>query len=151
MSIFQGYIQNFYLVSGQNGHGVQCPNLPQECPTCGEFQNLQSSVQALQNQYLQHIKFLEEKLEAMEARLTKVEDCDCHKSCRLPGGLIHEDGASWSDDQCQLCSCVVSIKFLREINCRRVPHSVENQIFSATHILRKINLIDSGNGKIFQF
>ena len=114
--IFQGYIQNFYLVSGQNGHGVQCPNLPQECPTCGEFQNLQSSVQALQNQYLQHIRFLEEKLEAMEARLTKVEDCDCHKSCRLPGGLIHEDGASWSDDQCQLCSCVVSITFLREIN-----------------------------------
>ena len=81
--------------------------MPQDCPTCGEFRQLQSSVQVLQNQYLQQIEWLEQKLESMEARLAKVEDCDCHKSCRLPGGIIREDGASWSDHQCQLCSCVV--------------------------------------------
>ena len=84
--------------------------MPQDCPTCGEFRKLQSSVSELQYQYLHYIQKLEEKLEAVEARLAKIEDCDCHKSCRLPGGLIREDGASWSDDQCQLCSCVVSLR-----------------------------------------
>ena len=82
--------------------------MPQDCPTCGEFRKLQSSVSELQYQYLHYIQKLEEKLEAVEARLAKVEACDCHKSCRLPGGLVREDGASWSDDKCQLCSCVVS-------------------------------------------
>ena len=95
-------------MSGQNGHGLQCPSMPQDCPTCGEFRKLQSSVSELQYQYLHYIQKLEEKLEAVEARLAKVEACDCQKSCRLPGGLVREDGASWSDDKCQLCSCVVS-------------------------------------------
>ena len=39
--------------------------------------------------------------------MSTLEECDCTKSCRLPGGIIREDGASWSEG-CQLCSCVVS-------------------------------------------
>ena len=108
--LLQGYLQNFYVVSGQqNGHRHQCPSTTDlACPTCGEFRQLQDVVKSMQEQYLQHIQLLEKRLEATEARLSKVEECDCHKSCRLPGGLIKEDGASWSSDQCQLCSCVVS-------------------------------------------
>merc|ERR1712001_400591 len=43
--------------------------------------------------------------------------CDCHKSCRLPGGLVREDGASWSDDKCQLCSCVHGVVTCRPPTC----------------------------------
>ena len=42
----------------------------------------------------------------MEEKVSKLEECDCTKSCQLPGGIIREDGASWSEG-CQLCSCVV--------------------------------------------
>ena len=38
--------------------------------------------------------------------MSRLEECDCTKSCRLPGGIVREDGASWSEG-CQLCSCVV--------------------------------------------
>ena len=105
---FQGYIQNLFVVPGPNGHRLQCPSTKDlACPTCGEFRGLQDVVQSMQDQYLKQIQLLEQRLQATEDRLSKVEECDCHKSCRLPGGLIREDGASWSD-QCQLCSCVVS-------------------------------------------
>lgn len=95
------------MVPGPNGHKLQCPLNDLACPTCGEFRGLQDVVASMQEQYLKQIQLLEQRLQATEDRLSKVEECDCHKSCRLPGGLIREDGASWSD-QCQLCSCVVS-------------------------------------------
>ena len=59
---FQGYIQNFFVVSGQNGHGFQCPTVDLDCPTCGEFRNLQNSVQALQDQYLREIQQLRQRV-----------------------------------------------------------------------------------------
>ena len=46
------------------------------------------------------------QLQATEEKVSKLEECDCTKSCQLPGGIIREDGASWSEG-CQLCSCVV--------------------------------------------
>ena len=55
-------MQNFYVVSRQNGHGFQCPTVDLECPTCGEFRNLQHTVQALQDQYLREIKHLRQRV-----------------------------------------------------------------------------------------
>lgn len=115
--LYKGYIQNFFVVSGQNGHGFQCPTVDLDCPTCGEFRNLQNSVQALQDQYLREIQQLRQRLEATEDRLSKVEECDCHKSCPMPDGIVHKDGASWSSDQCQLCSCVRGVVTCRPPSC----------------------------------
>ena len=41
-----------------------------------------------------------------ESRLAVLEDYDHKKSCRGDGGVVREDGASWSEE-CQICSCVV--------------------------------------------
>lgn len=46
------------------------------------------------------------QLEAAEGRISKVEECDCVKSCDV-NGTLHADGASWERD-CDICACVVS-------------------------------------------
>ncbi len=43
----------------------------------------------------------------MKSRLSKLEDYDHRKSCRLDGGIVRDDGSSWNEN-CQVCSCVVS-------------------------------------------
>ena len=43
--------------------------------------------------------------------MTKLEECDCTKSCRLPGGIVRQDGSTWPERNCQICSCVVSIDY----------------------------------------
>lgn len=103
--LFKGYIQNLNLISGQNGHTLQCPRAQVACPSCGQFQSLQATVQTLQEIFSQQILDLNTKLSQAENRLSQLEECDCPKSCRAPGGLVREDGASWSE-VCQLCSCV---------------------------------------------
>jgi hypothetical protein len=60
--VLQGYIQNFHLLTGQNGHSLQCPLMDLDCPTCGEFRNLQNSVQELQAQYLDQLKALQQRV-----------------------------------------------------------------------------------------
>ncbi|KAJ8968327.1 hypothetical protein NQ314_002363 [Rhamnusium bicolor] len=47
-----------------------------------------------------------EYLVAAEKRISKVEECDCRKSCQI-NGTVHADGATWQSG-CQLCACVVS-------------------------------------------
>ena len=49
------------------------------------------------------------QLSLAEQRLSKVEECDCTKSCRSDLGIVREDGSSWAQG-CQTCSCVVSGK-----------------------------------------
>ena len=44
----QGAMQDVRLVAGANGHQVQCPSVETECPTCGQFQTLQSVVARLE-------------------------------------------------------------------------------------------------------
>ena len=47
------------MVSGQNGHGIQCPEAQLERPTWGEFQNLQQTIQILQDQRQEDWKRIE--------------------------------------------------------------------------------------------
>lgn len=49
------------------------------------------------------------QLEAAEGRITKVEECDCLKSCSI-NGSVYADGANWQRD-CEMCACVVSIHY----------------------------------------
>ena len=41
-------MQDVKLVAGSNGHLAQCPSAEPDCPTCGQFQTLQSVVARLE-------------------------------------------------------------------------------------------------------
>lgn len=43
----QGDIEDTYIVTGPYGYLRQCPNLSSHCPTCGEFNTLQDTIQSL--------------------------------------------------------------------------------------------------------
>ena len=98
-------------MSGEsNGHLLQCPaSEAQPCPTCGEFQALKETVREMQQIYVRQVKELQERLEDAEARLALLEQFDLPKSCRIEGGIVREDGSSWSEG-CEICSCVVSLE-----------------------------------------
>ncbi len=103
--------------------------LDESCPTCGEFQALREALEDLREQHMAEMRELRcgiqqrknktfirgksltfqkirSRLVLAEDRLSSVEECDCHRSCRADGGKIWEDGASW-EDGCRVCSCVV--------------------------------------------
>ncbi|XP_050362567.1 protein kinase C-binding protein NELL1-like isoform X1 [Nymphalis io] len=112
-SLFKGTIQEVRLVSGPHGYLVQCPGLDSECPTCGQFALLQATVQEL----TLHIHDLSHKLMGAEARLARLEQCDCQKSC-YSNGTVHADGATWQKD-CNRCSCVHGEITCRPVECDR--------------------------------
>ncbi|CAD1477040.1 unnamed protein product, partial [Heterotrigona itama] len=98
--LFKGALQDVKLIAGPHGYLSQCPLLDSFCPTCGQFSILQNTVEQL--------------MPAAEGRISKVEECECQKSCRA-NGTVHEDGATWEKD-CQQCSCIHG-----EIECRQTP------------------------------
>ncbi|KAK7791795.1 hypothetical protein R5R35_010896 [Gryllus longicercus] len=108
-SLFKGALEDVRLIMGPHGYLKQCPLLDSSCPTCGQFSLLQNTVEQL----TKNLRELSKRLEAAEGRISKVEDCDCQKSCRV-NGSVHADGATWQED-CDICSCVHG-----EIQCRPV-------------------------------
>ncbi|KAJ0179543.1 hypothetical protein K1T71_005255 [Dendrolimus kikuchii] len=112
-SLFKGTLQEVRLVSGPHGYLAQCPGLDSECPTCGQFALLQATVQELTT----HIHDLSLKLVGAEARLARLEKCDCQKSC-YSNGTVHADGATWQED-CDKCSCVHGEITCRPVDCTR--------------------------------
>ncbi|KAM0736234.1 Protein kinase C-binding protein NELL1 [Formica fusca] len=108
--LFKGALQDVKLIAGPHGYLSQCPQLDSSCPTCGQFSTLQNTVERL----LDNVKELTHRLAAAEGRISKVEECECQKSCRA-NGTVHEDGATW-EKGCQQCSCVHG-----NIECRPTP------------------------------
>ncbi|XP_023727735.1 protein kinase C-binding protein NELL1 isoform X4 [Cryptotermes secundus] len=108
-SYFKGALQEVHLISGPHGYLTQCPHLSSTCPTCGQFSLLQNTVEQL----TKHLHELSERLVAAEGRISRVEECDCQKSCRV-NGSVHPDGATWQRG-CDICACVHG-----EIQCRPV-------------------------------
>ncbi|XP_020277475.1 protein kinase C-binding protein NELL1-like isoform X3 [Pseudomyrmex gracilis] len=106
-SPFRGDLQEVQLIAGPHGYLIQCPQLDSSCPTCGQFSILQNTVEQL----MYNLNELTRRLAVAEGRISKVEECECQKSCRV-NGTVHEDGATWLKD-CQECSCVHG-----EIECR---------------------------------
>ncbi|XP_063530580.1 protein kinase C-binding protein NELL1-like isoform X1 [Cydia strobilella] len=113
-SLFKGTVQDVRLVSGPHGYLAQCPGLDSECPTCGQFALLQATVQELTT----HIHDLSLKLVGAEARLARLEQCDCQKSC-YSNGSVHADGATWKSGNCNRCSCVHGEITCRPVECER--------------------------------
>ncbi|XP_063987423.1 protein kinase C-binding protein NELL1-like isoform X1 [Diachasmimorpha longicaudata] len=108
--LFKGALQDVKLIPGAHGYLSQCPQLDTSCPTCGQFSILQNTVEQL----MHNLNELTRRLAAAEGRISKVEECECQKSCR-ENGTVHDDGATW-EKNCQLCSCVHG-----EIECRPIP------------------------------
>ncbi|XP_046995713.1 protein kinase C-binding protein NELL1-like [Schistocerca americana] len=113
-SFFKGAVEEVRIIAGPHGYLKQCPLLDSSCPTCGQFSLLQSTVEQL----TQNLYDLSQKLIAAEERISKVESCDCYKSCRV-NGSIHTDGASWQHD-CEICSCVHGDIQCRPVQCPEV-------------------------------
>ncbi|KAG5897029.1 hypothetical protein JTB14_021751 [Gonioctena quinquepunctata] len=108
-------MQNVFLISGPYGYLKSCPELDSTCPSCGQFFQLQNTVQEL----TRHLQQLSERLVAAESRISKVEECDCHKSCHL-NGTIYADGQKWQNE-CDLCSCVHGEVECHPVKCPDLP------------------------------
>ncbi|XP_046142861.1 protein kinase C-binding protein NELL1-like isoform X4 [Osmia bicornis bicornis] len=108
--LFKGALQDVKLIPGPHGYLSQCPQLDSSCPTCGQFSILQNTI----DQLMHNLNELSRRLAAAEGRISRVEECECQKSCRA-NGTVHEDGATW-EKGCQQCSCVHG-----EIECRPTP------------------------------
>ncbi|XP_018562983.1 protein kinase C-binding protein NELL1-like isoform X3 [Anoplophora glabripennis] len=112
---YKGAMQEVQLIGGPHGYLSSCPHLDSTCPTCGQFFLLQTAVQEL----TRHIQELSKRLEATERRISKIEECDCQKSCRV-NGTINADGATWQNG-CQLCACMHGEVECRPVECPDVP------------------------------
>ncbi|XP_060531574.1 protein kinase C-binding protein NELL1-like isoform X2 [Cylas formicarius] len=106
---FKGSMQDVRLIAGPYGALALCPSLDATCPTCGQFSLLQTALQELQR----HLLEISKRLAQAELRLTRAEECDCQKSCRV-NGSVHADGSTWQRG-CDLCACVHG-----EVQCRPV-------------------------------
>ncbi|XP_015913510.1 protein kinase C-binding protein NELL2 isoform X1 [Parasteatoda tepidariorum] len=98
--MYKGYLQDVKIAAEAHGYLIQCPNLDTDCPTCGQFQQLQKSVLQLEN----HIKLLTERLANAEHHISSLQQCECQKSC-IFNGSTHPDGSTWKH-ACDICSCV---------------------------------------------
>lgn len=57
--------------------------------------------------YGSYMEYLLQLIQA-EERISRIEDCDCRKSCHV-NNSVYDDGATWQNG-CELCSCVVSLE-----------------------------------------
>lgn len=49
----QGALQDVRIIPGPHGYLHQCPQLDTSCPTCGQFSQLQNTVDQLERRLLQ--------------------------------------------------------------------------------------------------
>ncbi|XP_066158226.1 protein kinase C-binding protein NELL2-like isoform X2 [Euwallacea fornicatus] len=109
---FRGILQDVRLIEGSHGVLAVCPQLDVTCPTCGQFLSFQTTVQDLQRKLLE----LSQRVAHAEMRLTRVEDCDCQKSCRS-NDTIHADGSTWQTG-CEECSCKGGSILCKPVPCK---------------------------------
>ena len=100
--LFRGLLQQPRLVAGKHGYLHQCPTSDSSCPTCGQFKQLEESVELLQR----HVLHLTARLEVAESKLAALEQCECSIGCPGEGEDSPDRGHLdvWQED-CQACSC----------------------------------------------
>ncbi|KFM74823.1 Protein kinase C-binding protein NELL1, partial [Stegodyphus mimosarum] len=113
--LYKGYLQDVKIAAEAHGYLIQCPNLDTDCPTCGQFQQLQKSVLQLEN----HIKELTERLAHAEHHISALQQCECRKNC-IVNGSLHPDGSTW-EHECDICSCVHGEIKCLPVTCPLVP------------------------------
>ncbi|KAG5671894.1 hypothetical protein PVAND_002063 [Polypedilum vanderplanki] len=110
-SLFKGELQDVRLLPGPYGYLLQCEHMDSQCPTCGQFLQLQSFIMELQ----QNLSQLNQKLDDSIKKIKRLETCDCKKSCHMNGSISREDGEKW-EKGCDQCQCKEGI-----VKCYKKP------------------------------
>ncbi|XP_050097481.1 protein kinase C-binding protein NELL1-like isoform X2 [Anopheles aquasalis] len=97
--LFKGEIKDLRLITGPYGYLSQCELMDAQCPTCGQFLELENALLELK----QAMSLLTKRLVDAEKRVSYIEECDCKKSC-LINGTTKNDGDAW-DIGCSRCEC----------------------------------------------
>ncbi|XP_052873362.1 protein kinase C-binding protein NELL1-like [Anopheles cruzii] len=98
-SLFKGEIKDLRLITGPYGYLSQCELMDAQCPTCGQFLELENALLELK----QAMSLLTKRLVEAEKRVSYIEECDCKKSCSI-NGTTKNDGDAW-DVGCSRCEC----------------------------------------------
>lgn len=115
---FKGAIQEIKLVSGPNGHLIQCPIESRSCPDCTQFQNLERETRDMYSRYQSFsIKRLHD-----DERKSAIHQCQCMKTCHQNVTGSREDEL-WFMDQCNVCLCEKGDVECRTIDCDSVTCS----------------------------
>jgi len=111
--LFRGLLQQPRLVAGKHGYLHQCPTSDTSCPTCGQFKQLEESVELLQR----HVLHLTARLEVAESKLAALEQCECSIGCsgEVEGEPDRGHLDVWQED-CQACSCNTG-----KVTCKPLP------------------------------
>ncbi|XP_055600830.1 protein kinase C-binding protein NELL1-like isoform X1 [Uranotaenia lowii] len=97
--LFKGDLKDLRIITGPYGYLSQCELMDAQCPTCGQFIELENALVELK----QTLSLLTKRLVAAENRVSYIEECDCKKSC-LINGTSKNDGDIW-DIGCSQCKC----------------------------------------------
>ncbi|XP_021709168.1 protein NEL isoform X2 [Aedes aegypti] len=97
--LFKGDLKDLRIITGPYGYLSQCELMDAQCPTCGQFLELENALLGLKEM----ITHLSRRLVAAEQRVSSIEECDCKKSC-LINGTSKNDGDIW-DIGCSQCKC----------------------------------------------
>ncbi|XP_072015831.1 protein kinase C-binding protein NELL2-like [Amphiura filiformis] len=96
---FKGVMQDVKIIVSNHGYLAQCPDSERQCPTCGQYHDLLSTVEQMDAK----INKMEQKLMQAEKEILQLNKCKCEASCEL-NGVIYEEGRSWQDG-CIQCTC----------------------------------------------
>ena len=105
------FLQEPRLVVGHHRFLRQCPTTDSSCPTCGQFQTLEETVNMMQR----HILQLTARLEQAETKLEVLETCECSVGCSVEGLGSRTHGQTWEAD-CQSCHCKVNVNVNVNVN-----------------------------------
>ncbi|XP_065083965.1 protein kinase C-binding protein NELL1-like isoform X5 [Ochlerotatus camptorhynchus] len=97
--LFKGDLKDLRIITGPYGYLSQCELMDAQCPTCGQYLELENALLDLKEM----ITHLSRRLVAAEQRVSSIEECDCKKSC-LINGTSKNDGDIW-DIGCSQCKC----------------------------------------------
>lgn len=112
---FRGDLQDVRVVAQTQGVLLQCPQLDAQCPTCGQFHELQEAVVRLEG----YVSKLTQRLAEAEQRIASVEECECQRNCRV-NDSVRPDGSVWKQD-CDICTCSRGQVECRPISCPAPP------------------------------
>ncbi|XP_062562986.1 protein kinase C-binding protein NELL1-like isoform X5 [Armigeres subalbatus] len=97
--LFKGDLKDLRIITGPYGYLSQCELMDAQCPTCGQYLELENALLDLKEM----ITHLTRRLVDAEKRVSSIEECDCKKSC-LINGTSKNDGDIW-DIGCSQCKC----------------------------------------------
>lgn len=111
----QGYLQDLQLVLGRpNAASAQCPDSAEEdCPTCGQFQDLRRAVGEIREEYREEIRALRERVSVKK----KKNSSSPHNQASISS--FREIANVSSPSPFQLASAESRLSSVEECDCRK--------------------------------